>query len=118
MGGCADENIDEAHRDRMNPAKKCFVMILGSAMMAAAHAAVDCSRARSNSEKLICSNRTLMMAEELMAMSFRQAIHRGNDPKLLMESQGRWIKDVRDICNDAACMLNAYEQRAAELDNQ
>ncbi|MFN0040497.1 MAG: lysozyme inhibitor LprI family protein [Burkholderiales bacterium] len=102
----------------MNSAK-CWVMILGFVVtMVAAHAAVDCSRARSNSEKLVCSNRSLLLAEELMAMSFRQAIHRGNDPKLLMESQGRWIREVRDVCNDAACMLQAYERRAAELDNQ
>ena len=117
MDACALESVDDARRGRMNPAK-CCVMILGFVVTMASQAAVDCSRARSNSEKLICSNRTLMVAEELMAMSFRQAIHRGNDPKLLMESQGRWIREVRDTCNDAACMFQAYEQRAAELDNQ
>ena len=80
-------------------------------------AALDCSRAKSNAEKLLCSNSRLARADDRMALAFRGAIHRGADPRMLMESQSAWIQDARDVCNDVECMLNAYEERISDLDN-
>ncbi|MEQ1880380.1 MAG: lysozyme inhibitor LprI family protein [Burkholderiales bacterium] len=79
--------------------------------------AIDCSRARSNAEKMICSNSRIAVADELMARAFRDAIHRGSDPRAMMDRQRQWIKEVRDVCGDVECMLKAYELRIAELDN-
>ncbi|MEO8165201.1 MAG: hypothetical protein ABI619_07370, partial [Betaproteobacteria bacterium] len=79
--------------------------------------AIDCSRAQTNTEKLLCSNSRLMMAEEHMAHAFREAIKRGAQPKALMESQRIWIRDVRDVCVDVECMLRAHAERTSELDN-
>ena len=81
-------------------------------------AALDCSRAKSNAEKLLCSNPRLAEADERLALAFRGAIHRGADPKGLMESQRVWVHDARDICNDVECMLNAYEERISDLDSR
>ena len=81
-------------------------------------AALDCSRAKSNTEKLLCSNPRLAEADERMARAFRGAIHRGADPKTLMETQRVWIDDARDVCNDVECMLRAYEERISDLDNR
>jgi uncharacterized protein len=78
-------------------------------------AAVDCSRARTNTEKLLCSNSRLADADQRMAFAFREAIKRGANPGVLMESQRTWMNDVRDICNDVECMLRAYEERTSEL---
>ncbi len=88
-----------------------------AALSAQAPAAIDCSRAKTNSEKLLCSNSRLMKAEEHMAFAFREAIKRGAKPQALMESQRVWIRDVRDVCIDVECMLRAHEQRRSELDN-
>jgi uncharacterized protein len=82
-----------------------------------AWSAIDCSRARSNAELMICSNSRLAVAEEIMARAFRDAIHRGSDPRALMDRQRQWIKEVRDVCGDVECMLKAYELRISELDN-
>ena len=57
-------------------------------------------------------------ADERLALAFRGAIHRGADPKGLMESQRVWVHDARDICNDVECMLNAYEERISDLDSR
>ena len=79
-------------------------------------AALDCSRARSNAEKMLCSNSRLALADERMAYAFRDAIRRGADPAALMQTQRRWI-EIRDACNEVECMLKAYENRTAELEN-
>jgi len=82
-----------------------------------AAAALDCSRARSNAEKMLCSNSRLALAEERMAYAFRDAIRHGADPSALMQSQRRWTTEIRDACNEVECMLKAYEDRTAELEN-
>jgi uncharacterized protein len=87
------------------------------AVPAPVKAALDCSRAKSNAEKLLCSNSRLAYADERMALAFRSAIHRGADPRMLMDTQRIWIHDARDICNDVECMLKAYEERISDLDN-
>jgi uncharacterized protein len=80
-------------------------------------AALDCSRAKTNTEKLLCSNSRLAEADERLALAFRGAIHRGADPKALMDAQRAWIHDARDVCNDVPCMLKAYEERISDLDS-
>jgi uncharacterized protein len=81
-------------------------------------AALDCSRAKTNAEKLLCSNPRLAAADERMALAFREATHRGADPRMLMEAQRVWIHDARDVCNDVECMLKAYEERISDLDSR
>ncbi|MBC8008151.1 MAG: hypothetical protein H7X76_08920 [Prolixibacteraceae bacterium] len=93
-------------------------LALAFAVCTPVQAAFDCSRAKSNAEKLLCSNPRLAVADERMALAFRGAIHRGVDRRLLMETQRDWINDARDICNDVECMLKAYEERISELDSR
>jgi uncharacterized protein len=88
------------------------------AVPASALAALDCSRAKTNTEKLLCSNPRLAEADERLAYAFRGAIRRGADPKVLMEAQGVWIREARDVCNDVECMLKAYEERISDLDGR
>jgi uncharacterized protein len=79
-------------------------------------AAIDCSHAKTNTEKMLCSNTRLAEADERLAIAYRGAMRRGADAKDLMESQRTWIRDARDVCNDAECMLKAYEERISDLD--
>jgi len=82
-----------------------------------ARAAIDCSKAATNTEKLLCSNSRLAKADELLALAFREALHRGVKAQQLMDSQRVWIREVRDACNDVECLLHAYEERISELQN-
>ena len=95
-----------------------LAITLALAVPAPVLAALDCSRAKSNAEKLLCSNSRLAYADERLALAFRGAIHRGADPRMLMEAQRAWIRDARDVCNDVECMLNAYEERISDLDSR
>jgi uncharacterized protein len=84
---------------------------------ASAVAAIDCSRAKTNADLMICSNSKLAAAQEEMAWSFRQALRRGVDQSLLRDSQRSWYHNERNGCNDAPCLLKAFEERSAELSN-
>jgi len=96
------------------------VLVVVVVLMApvSALAALDCSRAKTNAEKMLCSNSRLAKADERLAFAFRGAIHRGADPKELMESQRIWVRESRDVCNDVECMLKAYEERISDLDSR
>jgi uncharacterized protein len=95
-----------------------LAIVIALAVPVPALAALDCSRAKSNVEKLLCSNPRLAEADERMALAYRGAIHRGADPRMLMEAQRAWIDDARNVCNDVECLLRAYEERISDLDNR
>ncbi len=82
-----------------------------------AAAVIDCSRVTSNADRLVCSSDRLAAAEERMALAFRQAMRRGVDRDKLIATQREWNANVRELCNQVDCLLRAYEDRAAELDN-
>ena len=92
----------------------CVWIFVGSG---AAWAAIDCSRAKTNADLMICSNSKLAAAQEDMAWTFRQALQRGVDQSLLRDSQRSWYHNDRNSCNDAPCLLKAFEERSAELAN-
>ena len=91
-----------------------FCVLFGSNV---AVAAIDCGRAKTNTEKLICSSSRLSVAENVMAHSYHQAMRRGIDPYMLRSTQTQWRQDVRDACNDVPCLMKAFDERGAELDN-
>ena len=90
----------------------CVWICVGSG---AAWAAIDCSRAKTNADLMICSNSSLAAAQEEMAWVFRQALRRGVDQILLRDSQRNWYENERNVCNDAPCLLKAFNDRSAEL---
>jgi uncharacterized protein len=59
-----------------------------------------------------------MVADERLAYAWKEAIRRGVDPQGLIESQRVWLRDVRDVCNDVECMLGAYRDRTADIENR
>ena len=83
----------------------------------AGSAAIDCSRPRSNVDKLVCSSSDLTVAQEQMAYSFRMAMRRGVDLNELRRTQQEWYENVRNACNDIPCLRKAFDERGAELDN-
>jgi uncharacterized protein len=101
----------------MHPVRIAATLALALLLGCPANAAIDCSRASSNADLLVCSNDGLALADERMALAFRDAMRRGVDRDKLITTQRDWKRDVRDRCNDVACLMRAYEDRAAELDN-
>ncbi|HEX4984531.1 MAG TPA: lysozyme inhibitor LprI family protein [Burkholderiales bacterium] len=91
--------------------------VLVSLSCPAGVAAIDCSRAKTNAEKMLCSSSRLAAADERLARAYREALNRGVRPEVLLEGQRAWVRDARDACNDVECMLRAYEERTSELEN-
>jgi uncharacterized protein len=116
MRGSALQNAMARSEAAVKTVSAVACVLLAAA--ATAGAAVDCSRARSNAEKMLCSSARAADAEEAMALAFRDAMRRGADPAALMDSQRRWTREVRDACNSIDCLLKAYEDRIDELDER
>jgi uncharacterized protein len=79
-------------------------------------AITDCSRPKTNVDRLLCSNDRLAVADHRMALAFRDAFHRTDKREELITDQERWSKTVRDACNDVPCLMRAYEDRTSELE--
>ena len=100
------------------PMKRLLRFALLSVLLASSHAfaVTDCSRTRTNVERLLCSSDRLAVADQLMAIAFRDAFHRTDRREDLLADQERWLKTVRDACNDVPCLMRAYEERTSELE--
>jgi len=90
---------------------------LFAAAAAGASAATNCGKPdKTNVEMLLCSNEKAARADNLMALAFRDAFRRADDPDALLADQRRWTRDVRDRCNDVPCLMRVFEDRASELE--
>ena len=97
--------------------KLLWLVLCACVSSGAVLAAVDCSRAKSNVDKLVCSSSVLSLAEEEMAKSYRSAMRRGVDLRELQRTHIEWYEHVRNACNDVSCLLKAFDDRSAELEN-
>lgn len=81
--------------------------------------AQDCSRPKTNTERLICSNDRVSEAHERMAVAFfmvyRRAMSDEQRGRIRLE-QRQWETQVRDVCMDIPCLLRSYEERTLALD--
>jgi uncharacterized protein len=98
--------------------KTILRLIVFAAVLAGppAWAAIDCSRAKTGVDRLLCSSDRLARADQIMALAFRDAFHRTDRRDALLADQERWRKQVRDACNDVPCLMRAYEDRTSELE--
>ncbi|HGL6717929.1 lysozyme inhibitor LprI family protein [Burkholderia contaminans] len=80
-----------------------------------AHAdSIDCSRAKTRTERLICSDKALVSADSALASAYYGAIDMAADQQAVVRSQRAWLAQ-RDACADAACIATAYRDRQAAL---
>lgn len=92
-----------------------FLLLVGLS----AETAQDCSRPKSNVERLICSNDRVSEANERLAFAFFLKYRRTPDDELrerIRLEQRDWETRVRDACEDVPCLLRAYDERTLYLD--
>ena len=92
-----------------------LVFVAGSSN---SHAAgFDCGRAKTDIEKLICSDKELAELDALLANSYKEARLSGrDDPAKIASDERLWLKNIRDKCTTAACLRPAYKERIKVLD--
>lgn len=90
-----------------------FTLILFAAMSHAA--SFDCSKASTPVEKTICADAELSKLDDLLAQSYKNALAIQPDSAELKTHQRNWLKNVRNQCQDVACLKEAYLERLAGL---
>jgi len=74
-------------------------------------ASFDCELAQSASEKLICSSPELSKLDEELARQYKSRLTTANNPAALKSEQRRWLKQLREQCQDTQCYIKAYNER-------
>lgn len=78
-------------------------------------ASFDCSKAKSPTEKTICSTTSLSDLDEILVLSFNKAVAGSADAKALKTAQQAWLK-TREACeSDVDCITQAYTSRISDL---
>jgi len=78
-------------------------------------ASFDCSKAGAKIEKMICGNADLSKLDENLSNAYQQAINQKISNNDVIREQRRWLKNIRNICEDVDCLTLAYTSRANEL---
>ena len=78
-------------------------------------ASFDCSKAFTKIEKLICSSPETAGSDKRLAQAYSLAKSKAEDQQKLKADQADWMKQVRNICTDAACLLSVTETRVQTL---
>lgn len=94
-----------------------LALLLTSAFHAGTHAAgFDCGKAATAVEKLVCSDEVLSALDGHVSALFGRALHSASAPTELRTTQRHWLRQVRDLCVDKACLERSYRLRRAELE--
>ncbi|KVO53540.1 MULTISPECIES: lysozyme inhibitor LprI family protein [Burkholderia cepacia complex] len=79
------------------------------------HASFDCAKASSPIEHLICSTPQAADADLRLASAYSAARAKASDPAALKVDQRKWMKNERDACSDAECLVKVTEARIQKL---
>lgn len=93
-----------------------LLLILTTASFAASPS-FDCKKSSTNVEKLICSSSELSRWDASIAEDYK-AVRDIDSSDALKQQQITWVKRVRNVCTDVACLKIAYEKRDQELSRQ
>ena len=78
-------------------------------------AGIDCAKAATAVEKLLCSDPGLKGADTAVADAFAAALAASSDAAAVRAAQRDWLKK-RNACADAACLTAVHASRKAELE--
>jgi len=78
-------------------------------------AGIDCSRAATSQEKLICEDPRVLVLDERLSGLYALGLQIVRQVDMLRREQGSWLKDVRDACSDATCLVSVYQGRIDAL---
>lgn len=93
---------------------KRFLLIALCAPVVALAVSFDCAKAKSNVEKLICSDRELSKLDDALEEAYRAMSVRSGDIGQLMRDQRGWLAQ-RNTCQDRECVKVSYETRLEDL---
>lgn len=112
-------SLDRSERSDLRLAKAALaafaaIVLVGQAPAYAA--SFSCELARSDMEKLICSDATLSDMDSRMAALYRNALQNDSSGDV-KAAQREWLRETRTGCSDAECMKTRFASRITELEN-
>ncbi|WP_194725438.1 lysozyme inhibitor LprI family protein [Noviherbaspirillum malthae] len=81
----------------------------------AIEASFNCGKASTTVEKLICSTPETAAADKRLAVAYSRARTKTSDQAQFKSEQLKWMKDVRNKCDDAACLIKVMDERVRQL---
>lgn len=66
---------------------------------------------------MICSDSQLSDLDIQLAQSYRRSRALSDHPKFVLSEQKAWLENIRNKCQDSACLTQAYTSRINRLDN-
>lgn len=82
----------------------------------AAH--LDCFKAHSKVERLICdekNNPDLWTLDFQLNTFYNSFLGESENKQITIKEQKKWLNEVRNVCNDAECLRKAYHPRIGEF---
>jgi uncharacterized protein len=84
-------------------------------------ASFDCGKARTPTEKLICSDARLSQSDERMAAAYATALRLAprispEEAQDLRRDQRAWLRELQNLCKDVPCLTGEYADRTKFLD--
>jgi uncharacterized protein len=83
---------------------------------ALADSTIDCTSQLSKAEKLVCSDTGLIAVDSVVATAYKQALAVSANADFQRQIQLSWQQNVRDSCQDLACLRKVYDDRLSDLD--
>ncbi len=77
----------------------------------ASAASFDCEKARSNVEKLICTDPALSKMNEDLNSIYQHVLSEATDKSVIVQLQREWLKREVHICTQSSCLKNAFSSR-------
>ena len=76
-------------------------------------ASFDCGKAATEVEKIICAEPDLSQFDESLSMIYQKTLGTVRNPAELKRKQVTWMREVRNLCTDRACLEKVYRNRLA-----
>src|SRR6267142_1040374 len=96
--------------------KRTFICLLFIATGSLAQAAsFDCTKTSTSIENLICSDNQISDLDSQLTQSYKKSLTTSANTDSLKSEQRAWLSTVRNKCQDASCLKQAYADRIEAL---
>ena len=80
-------------------------------VMSVQAASFDCKSAASKIEKLICDDDELSKLDDDLSKAYQLSLEQSDDKQKATKDQRKWLKEVRNACQDENCLKTEYQKR-------
>lgn len=95
---------------------RCILPLVLIASIATAQAAsFDCNQAATLIEKAICTEPALSTLDDQLLQAYKDALLKAASAETIKAEQRNWLKNIRNKCQNSACLHQAYLKRINEL---